>query len=145
MFKKKWVLCLLGSGAVLLFFGSYFVFAENVPGHRETIVVLKTLYDDEITAYRTYTAFCQKAQKEGYLNVAKLFLAFRSSEKIHARNFKHNLSNLGKNHIGEVSEHEIKIAGTKTNLQYALSVELAEIDSNYPKFINRRYSVKHYF
>lgn len=127
MFGKKWVLRLLGPWTVLLFFVPYFVFAENVPGHFETIVVLKTLYDDEITAYRTYTAFCQKAQKEGYLNVAKLFLAFRASEEIHARNFKQILQGLGVS-VEDVPETPREVSDSKANLKYALSTELAEIE-----------------
>ena len=122
---------------ILLLLSSFHTHAEEQLDYYETIAVLKELHKNETIACHFYSAFARKAYEEKYFNVANLFIALQSSETIHARNFKRNLSNLGKNHFKEASEPEINVSGTKENLKYALSVELAEIDSSYPNFINR--------
>jgi rubrerythrin len=128
---------LLISTFILLLLSCFHTYAKEQLDYHETIAVLEALYNNETVAYQFYSAFARKACEDKYFNVANLFIALQSSETIHARNFKRNLSGLGKNHLKEVSEIEIKVSGTKENLKYALSVELAEIDSGYPKFIHR--------
>jgi len=74
--------------------------------------------------------------EEGYYSVARLFSALSESESVHARNFKNILNDLGVE-TENVSEPDIKISDTKKNLEWALKVELSEIDTNYPKLIKR--------
>ena len=113
------------------------VAGENkIANYRETILVLEELYKSEIIASKTYSGFAQKAAEEKYYSVARLFRALSESETVHARNFKNILNELGLE-PKRFPEPDIKIADTKTNLKWALKVELSEIDTNYPKLINR--------
>ena len=109
---------------------------EDNRKYPQTIAVLQKLYNGEVTACKTYSAFAQKALEEKYDSVATLFIALQTSESIHARNFKHVLSGLGVT-VGEMAEPDIKVGTTKQNLRYALDVELSEIDTRYPEYIKR--------
>jgi len=88
----------------------------------------------EITAYKAYSAFAQKAFDEKYVSVARLFSALSQSEYVHARNFKNILNDLGVE-PKKFPEPNIRVRNTKRNLKWALNVELSEIDTNYPKII----------
>lgn len=113
------------------------VAGENeIANYRETISVLQELYKAEIIASKTYSEFAQKAKEEKYYSVSRLFSALSESESVHARNFKNILNDLGVE-PKRFPEPDIKIADTKTNLKWALNVELSEIDTNYPKLIKR--------
>ena len=113
-----------------------FASGEDIRKYPETIAVLRKLYKGEVTACKTYSAFAKKALEEKYDSVATLFIALRTSETIHARNFKHVLKGIGAT-VGEMPEPDIKVSNTKQNLRYALDVELSEIDTKYPEFIKR--------
>jgi rubrerythrin len=109
---------------------------NNITNYSETISVLQELYKAEIIASKTYSGFAQKAKEEKYYSVSRLFSALSGSETVHARNFKNILKDLGvepKN----FPDPDIKIADTKTNLKWALKVELSEIDTNYPQLIKK--------
>ncbi len=113
------------------------VAGENkIANYSETISVLQELYKAEIIASKTYSEFAQKAEEEKYYSVSRLFSALRGSETVHARNFKSILNDLGVE-SKNFSDPDIKIADTKTNLKYALKVELSEIDISYPKIIKK--------
>ncbi|MBW2193411.1 MAG: rubrerythrin family protein [Deltaproteobacteria bacterium] len=104
--------------------------------HPETITVLQALYKGETTAHQTYSAFAKRALVEGYISVARLFAALRSSEAIHARNFKTILDRLNAP-VDDFPQPEIHVSKTKENLKFALKGELSEIDTEYPEYINR--------
>ena len=109
---------------------------NKITNYPETISVLQELYRAEIIASKTYSAFAKKAEEEKYYSVSRLFSALSGSETVHARNFKNILNDLGvepKN----FPNPDIKIADTKTNLKWALKVELSEIDTNYPMLIKK--------
>ena len=132
---KKLIICTL----VVLFsfpFGlKQTVAGENrIANYYETISVLQELYKAEIIASNTYSEFARKALEEGYYSVARLFSALSESESVHARNFKNILNDLGVD-PENFPKPDIKIVDTKTNLEWALKVELSEIDTNYPIMI----------
>jgi rubrerythrin len=102
----------------------------------ETISVLQELYKAEIIASKTYSEFVLKAEKEKYYSVSRLFSALGESETVHARNFKNILNDLGVE-AKNFPDPDIKISDTKTNLKWALKVELSEIDTNYPNIIKK--------
>ena len=109
---------------------------NDAANYRETISVLKELYKAEMIASRAYSGFAQKAEEEEYYSVARLFSALSESEAVHARNLKNILNDLG----GEPEafpDPDLTIADTKTNLKWALKVELSEIDIHYPILIER--------
>jgi len=107
---------------------------NNITNYSKTISVLQELYRAEITASKTYLGFAQKGVEEKYYSVARLFSALSESESVHARNFKNILNDLGVE-PENFPEPDIKIGDTKKNLEWALKVELSEIDTNYPKMI----------
>lgn len=102
----------------------------------ETISVLQILYKDETQALHSYAAYAEKAKSDNYPNIAKLFVSFATSESIHARNFKEQLSALGVE-VEKSPVPEVKVSSTKKNLKRATETELKEIDKRYPQFIER--------
>ena len=107
-----------------------------------TIQILQNLYKDELQAFHNYRAYARKAESENHPNIAKLFVAFATSESIHARNFKAVLSELGAEPQKQ-PELKVEISSTKKNLNRATKVELEEIDKKYPQFIETLKSEDH--
>lgn len=86
----------------------------------ETEKNLKAAFAGESQANRKYLAFAKQAEKEGYLQAAKLFRAAAEAETVHAH---HHLRVLG----------EIKT--TAENLKTAFEGEQYENEVMYPEFI----------
>ena len=110
--------------------------------YSETIEILQTLYEDEIQAFHNYRAYARKAESENHPNIAKIFVAFATSESIHARNFKKILSELGAE-PQKLPEFRVEVSSTKKNLNRATRVELEEIDKKYPHFVETLKSENH--
>jgi rubrerythrin len=81
---------------------------------------LKKAFAGESQANRKYLAFAQKAEKDGYPQVAKLFRAAAAAETVHAHN---HLRAMG------------GIKSTTENLKEAIGGEFHEFSSMYPEFI----------
>ncbi|MFX1328902.1 MAG: rubrerythrin family protein [Promethearchaeota archaeon] len=81
---------------------------------------LKTAFAGESQANRKYLAFAEKAEKEGFPQVAKVFRAAAAAETVHAHN---HLRVLG------------GIKATKENIQEAIDGEHHEFTSMYPAFL----------
>jgi rubrerythrin len=81
---------------------------------------LSAAFAGESQANRKYLAFAEKADKEGFPQVAKLFRAAAAAETIHAHN---HLRVLG------------GIKSTKENIQSAVEGEHHEFTKMYPEFI----------
>ena len=117
-------------------FGKVFASAEQEEGPKfpRTIEALKLRYADEVNAHRKYNAYVVQAEEEEYPNIAHLFRSLAASEAIHARNFKRLLNNLGE----EVSPPDLpdfEVSNTRDNIRDATSVEVDEIDREYPNII----------
>jgi rubrerythrin len=110
-------------------------FVDAQTRYPKTISVLKMAYEGEIRAFHTYMAYAQKANSENYPNIANLFVALATSERIHARNFKTLLVELGVE-VSEAQIPQITVSSTKKNIRKATKVELSEIDTKYPQFID---------
>lgn len=116
-----------------LFTGSLaFASADSYP---KTIEALQARYADEVIAHQKYGAFAEHAVKEDYPAIAHLFRALASAEAIHARNFARILRELGQE--PQLPEESFEILSTREHLQLAASVEADEIDSEYPKILER--------
>jgi len=74
----------------------------------------------ESQANRKYLAYAKKAEKDGYLQVAKLFRAAAEAETVHAHS---HLKTLG------------KVKSTVENLKDAIAGETHEYKSMYPQMI----------
>ena len=81
---------------------------------------LKAAFAGESQANRKYLAFAQKAEKEGFPQVAKLFRAAAEAETVHAHS---HLRVMG------------GIKATAENLQAAIEGEGYEFQTMYPDFI----------
>lgn len=81
---------------------------------------LKAAFAGESQANRRYLAFANKAEQEGFVQVAKLFKAAAEAETVHALN-----------HLRVTGE----IKSTLDNLDTAISGETSEFNEMYPKFI----------
>ncbi|MFC2064566.1 rubrerythrin family protein [Chloroflexota bacterium] len=86
----------------------------------KTIEDLKAAFAGESQANRKYLAFAEKAEKDGYKQVAKLFRAVAAAETVHAHS-----------HLRILGE----IKSTDENLQTAMAGENYEINTMYPEFM----------
>jgi len=78
---------------------------------------LNDAFSGESQAYQKYSAFSKKAEREGFVNIAKLFRTTAEAEKIHAE--------------GHLKALEA-IASTAENLQSAINGETYEYTEMYP-------------
>lgn len=88
----------------------------------ETEVNLQEAFSGESKANRRYLFFAEKAEKEGYPQVAKLFRAVAEAETVHARNHLNAMDAIG---------------STRDNLLAAVIGEHQEFTSMYPNFIEK--------
>lgn len=80
---------------------------------------LEAAFAGESQAYMKYSIFADKAEKDGFPEIARLFRAIAFAEKVHATNHLRVL--------GEISD-------TPTNLQHAMEGECYETSEMYPAF-----------
>jgi rubrerythrin len=78
---------------------------------------LETAFGGESQAYQKYSAFAKKAQKDGFLNIAKLFRTTAEAERIHAEG-----------HLKAMD----KVGSTIENLEAAIGGETYEFEDMYP-------------
>ena len=83
---------------------------------------LQTAFAGESQANRRYLFFADKAEKEGYLQVARLFRAAAEAETVHARNHFAAMDGLG---------------STRDNLMAGAIGEHYEFTRMYPPFIEQ--------
>jgi rubrerythrin len=83
---------------------------------------LKEAFAGESQANRRYLAFAEKAEKEGFKQIAKLFRAAAGAETVHAMN-----------HLKAMDG----VKETKENLKEAISGETYEFTDMYPRMIKQ--------
>jgi rubrerythrin len=86
----------------------------------EAFAGLQEAFAGESQANRKYLAFAQKADSEGYPQVARMFRAAAEAETVHALNHFRAMGG---------------IASTRENLQAAIAGETFEFKNMYPPFI----------
>lgn len=84
-----------------------------------TLENIKAAFAGESQAHMKYMVFAERAERDGFANIARLFRAASLSEQIHATN---HLRTFG---LGKTAE----------NLEVAFDGESYEITSMYPEFI----------
>jgi rubrerythrin len=85
-------------------------------------------------AYMRYTIWGNKAERDGYPNVARLFKAIAAAETIHATNHFNELKDL----FGDFSCSSMAVFGsgdTSQNLQGGIMGETYEINEMYPTYL----------
>ena len=88
----------------------------------DTLENLNTAFAGESQANRRYLFFADKAEKEGYSSIARLFRAGAEAETVHARNHLEALGGIGT---------------TDANLREAIEGENYEFTKMYPDFIEQ--------
>lgn len=83
---------------------------------------LKEAFAGESQANQKYRAFAKKAEKEGFVNIAKLFRTTAEAERIHAEGHLRALEG---------------IATTAENLQGAIDGETFEFSNMYPPMVDQ--------
>jgi rubrerythrin len=81
---------------------------------------LKEAFAGESQANRKYLAFAEKADEEGFFQVARLFRAAAAAETVHAHNHLKVMKGIG---------------STDENLKTAIAGEVEEFKEMYPAFI----------
>ncbi len=99
----------------------------------KTISDLQDAFKGESTASAKYAAYSQKAEQEGYHNIALLFKAASMAEKVHANNHKSVLKEYNAEVPSITPEYSVK--STKENLQDAINGESYEVATMYPEFL----------
>lgn len=102
----------------------------------QTIKNLNTAYQGESNAAHRYTVFAEKADADGYGQVARLFRAAAKAESIHRENHKQAILALG-GKIDDFKLDEVKPGTTAENLQAAIKGETYERDTMYPDFLTQ--------
>lgn len=88
----------------------------------DTLQNLQAAFAGESQANRKYLAFAQKAEKEGYLQIARLFRAAAHGETIHALNHLAAMDGIGT---------------TEENLKEAFGGETYEFEEMYPPMMEQ--------
>jgi rubrerythrin len=101
----------------------------------KTLGNLMAAFNGESNAHARYLAFAEKADEEGYGEVASLFRAAARAEEIHANNHAEVIRKMGGVPKADVQQPDIKT--TAENLQAAIEGESYERDTMYPEFISQ--------
>ncbi len=100
-----------------------------------TLENLQASYNGESNANVRYLAFAEKADTEGYKQVAALFRAAAKAEEIHAKEHAKEIKKLKAEPKTDIQKPEVK--STKENLETALKGETYEKNIMYPGFANK--------
>lgn len=101
--------------------------------HGMTLANLQSAYGGESMAHMRYMVWAEKARKDGFANVARLFTAISLAEQVHASNH----FNVMKDAFGPASVTAgagFGLGTTSQNLQNAIDGELHEVHEMYPAF-----------
>lgn len=95
---------------------------------------LRSAFGGESQAHMRYLVWSKVAEKEGYLNVMRLFKAIAYAEQVHATNHFKALKN-EKGDFSVTSGAGFGLSNTSDNLQAAADGELFEVVQMYPAYI----------
>lgn len=100
-----------------------------------TLENMQKAYNGERSAHARYLAFAEKAESEGYGEVASLFRAAARAENIHATNHAAVIQELGA--VPQARFEEPVVKSTRENLEAAVKGETYERDTMYPYFLSQ--------
>lgn len=107
---------------------------------KETIPNLTKAFIGESQARNRYTFYASAARKEGYEQIAEIFLITADNEKEHAKRLFEHINELKKKIKEDLSEIKVEAAAptilgsTAENLKAAISGENYEYTKMYPEF-----------
>jgi len=128
----------IGSGLALVAMGGMQPRSRASPAlqYTATIAAMTEARAVETRVSRQYFAFGRKALDDGYKGVAYLFIAFASSEQVHAANFGKVLAKLGAD-APPLPQYAGPVGTTRENLIAAAKGEAESIEDLYPKMLER--------
>ena len=100
-----------------------------------TLDNLQAGFNGESNAHSRYLAFAEKADQEGYGEVASLFRAAAKAEDVHASNHAAVIKKMGGTPEAKIETPVVK--STKENLEAAIKGESYERDTMYPEFLKQ--------
>ena len=100
-----------------------------------TLDNLQAGFNGESNAHSRYLAFAEKADQEGYGEVASLFRAAAKAEEVHAANHAAVIKKMGGTPEAKIETPVVK--STKENLEAAIKGESYERDTMYPEFLKQ--------
>jgi rubrerythrin len=105
------------------------------PVVRDTPTNLQLAFTNEMNAKQRYVAFAERADREGYPGVARLFRACAEAEQTHANQHVHAIAWTG----GEARAvlKRLEIGTTAENLRSAIDAETYEVTQFYPPLLER--------
>lgn len=96
---------------------------------------LRSAYGGESMAHMRYLHWATLAEKEGFPNIGRLFVAVAYAEQVHATNHYQELGHM--NSGASVTAGAVFAVGkTVDNLQGAIDGELHEVNQMYPVYLN---------
>ena len=101
----------------------------------KTLDNLQAGFNGESNAHARYLAFAEKADQEGYGEVASLFRAAAKAEEVHATNHAAGIKKMGGTPEAKIETPVVK--STKENLDAAIKGESYERDTMYPEFLKQ--------
>lgn len=102
--------------------------------HDMTAANLRSAHGGESMAHMRYAAWAEKARKEGFPNVARLFTAISYAEQVHAINHFNAHGKVSGDFL-VASMAGFGMGATSENLQGAYDGEMFEITEMYPAYI----------
>ena len=104
----------------------------------QTIKNLNVAFRGESNAAHKYEIFAQKADKDGYSQVAKMFRAISMAESIHRNNHKAAILELG-GKVDVVEFDKVTPLSTKKNIVESLLNDLPEFSKNVFRCVGNTY------
>ena len=101
----------------------------------KTLDNLQTAFNGESNAHARYLAFAEKADQEGYGEVASLFRAAAKAENVHSANHAAVIKKMGGTPQAKIETPVVN--STKENLEAAIKGESYERDTMYPEFLKQ--------
>lgn len=100
-----------------------------------TLENMQAAFNGESNAHVRYLAFAQRADSEGYGEVASLFRAAARAEQIHAANHAEVIKEMGA--VPHTQLETLTVKSTRENLEAAIKGESYERDTMYPDFLKQ--------
>lgn len=133
MIRIRSILAGLSTASLVLL--AMFGFTVGAKAATTTLENMQAAFNGESNAHARYLAFSNRADAEGYGEVASLFRAAARAEEIHATNHASVIKKLGAVPQAKVDSPDVK--STHENLQAAIKGETYERDTMYPDFIKQ--------
>ena len=102
--------------------------------HDMTAANLQSAYGGESMAHMRYLAWGDRAEQDGYANVARLFRAISRAEQAHATGHFKAMADVTGAHL-VAAGGGFGLVGTGQNLQGAIDGETFEVEEMYPSYL----------